>query len=60
MIFKHEVCILVKGHDKQENCGLLKNVGGCRCSSVAKSILTVLPEDLDLIPSSHTVAHKHL
>ena len=31
---------------------------GCRTGSVGK-ILAALPEDLDLIPSMHTVAHNH-
>lgn len=60
LVFKHEACILVKGHDKQENCGLLKSVWAWGHSSVVKSMLTVFPVNLDLIPSIHMVAHNHM
>lgn len=60
LVFKHEACILVKGDVKQENCGLLKSVWAWGHSSVVKSMLTVFPVNLDLIPSIHMVAHNHM
>lgn len=55
LVSKNEVYIVVRGQDKQENCALFKNVEAEGSVHWFRA-LAVLPEDQNLIPSTH----KHL